>query len=122
MSGANVSAAGSTADINRSEILFQHYCNQRGYKWSRPETVAKPRIRLPDYLVDVGQTKAAVEVKEIVANREETRLWRESRSGKIVVHGREPGKRARSQIEAAIGQLRSYSSLLTWGQSRMAVS
>jgi hypothetical protein len=49
-----------------------------------------------------------VEVKEIEANDEDIRLWRQTRSGKIVAHSREPGMRARRHIRDAIGQLRAY--------------
>jgi hypothetical protein len=52
--------------------------------------------------------RVIAESKDLNANEDDIRHWRETRSGKIVVHSREPGKRARSSIEEARGQLRPY--------------
>lgn len=94
--------------IRQSEILFQRYCEQHGYDINRIDESRESGIRSPDFSIVVKGQKIIVEVKEITANEEEIKLWRETRSGKIVVHGREPGKRARKHVEDAVGQLRSY--------------
>lgn len=78
----------------RSEVLFRRYCDERGYDCSPIAESGVQRVRSPDFSVLVNGDRIIVEVKEITANDEEVRLWRETRSGKVVVHGREPGRRA----------------------------
>jgi len=92
----------------RSEVLFQHYCDERGYGYSRIAESGEQRVRSPDFSILVSENRITVEVKEITANKAEVRLWRETRSGKVVVHAREPGRRAHNQIRAAARQLRQY--------------
>jgi len=94
--------------MEQSEILFQRYCEQQGYDFNRIDESRELGVRSPDFSVSVKGQKIIVEVKEITANEEEIKLWRETRSGKVVVHGREPGKRARKHVEDAVGQLRPY--------------
>jgi hypothetical protein len=94
--------------MEQSEILFQRYCEHHGYNFNRIDESSESGIRSPDFCVVVKGQKIIAEVKEITANEEEIKLWRETRSGKIVVHRREPGKRARKHVEDAVGQLRPY--------------
>src|SRR5262245_14250769 len=94
--------------VKYSETLFQRYCERHAYEYARMDERVAIGVRSPDFDVLVSGTRVIVEVKEMEANEEETRLWRETWSGKIVVHGREPGKRARYLIRRATGQLRPY--------------
>src|SRR5436190_12411767 len=86
----------------------QRYCERRAYECTRIDECEADGVRSPDFDVLVNGARVIVEVKQMEANEEETRLWRETWSGKIVVHGREPGKRARYLIRRATGQLRTY--------------
>jgi hypothetical protein len=92
----------------RSKQLFQRYCQLRGYRCCHIATSNKHGVRTPDFEVFVNNTTIIAETKELTANPDDIRFWREERAGKIIVHGREPGKRARDAIEAARGQLRPY--------------
>lgn len=92
----------------RSKELFQHYCQSQGYRCSCVEKSNEWRVRTPDFEVIANDVRIIVEAKDVNANDADIRNWRDTRSGKIVVHSREPGKRARSLIEDARGQLRAY--------------
>lgn len=94
--------------MERSEAQFQSYCRQRGYDLTRIEPAQESGVRSPDFSLFIKDREIIVEVKEITANDDDVRVWRDTRAGKVVVHRREPGKRARGQIEAAVGQLRPY--------------
>lgn len=94
--------------IEQSELHFQRYCDLRGYDCRRIDESKQPRVRSPDYEVFINTQRVIVEVKELIANQEESRNWRKTWSDEIVVHGREPGKRARQHIETAVGQIRPY--------------
>jgi hypothetical protein len=89
----------------RCEELFQRYCQLRGYRCSYIKKSDQQRVQMPDFENNV---KIIAEAKELTANPDDIRLWREERAGKIVVHSRERGKRARDLIEDARGQLRPY--------------
>src|ERR1035441_1852455 len=78
----------------RSEMLFQRSCDERGYGCSRSAETGKQRVRSPDFSVLVNEKGIIVEVKETTANEAEARLWRETRSGNVVVHCHESGRRA----------------------------
>lgn len=90
----------------RSKEPFQHYCHLRGYRCSRIKPSNQQGIRTPDFEVIANEIRVIAETKELTANAEDVRFWRDERAGRIVVHSREPGKRARYLINAARGQLR----------------
>ncbi len=92
----------------RSKELFQRYCELRGYSCKPVEESTMSGIRTPDLEICADGQRIIAECKDLVANQVDISNWRETNSGKIVVHSREPGKRARSSIEAARGQLRPY--------------
>jgi hypothetical protein len=85
----------------RSEMLFQRSCDERGYGCSRSAETGKQRVRSPDFSVLVNEKGIIVEVKETTANEAEARLWRETRSGNVVVHCHESGRRAHNRVRAA---------------------
>ena len=92
----------------QSKELLQRYCGLRGYGCRQVEESKSPGVRTPDLEIVAGGVRVIAEAKDLNANEDDIRYWRETRSGKIVVHSREPGKRARSAIEDARGQLRPY--------------
>ncbi len=92
----------------RSKELFQRYSQLRGYTCSCLPESHVPGVRSPDLEVCIGGLRVIAENKDLRATDKEANLWRQTRAGKIVAHGREIGKRARSLIESARGQLRSY--------------
>ncbi len=92
----------------RSKELFQRYCELCRYSCKQLEESKQHGVRTPDLEVLADGITVIAEAKDINANDEDVRCWRETRSGNIVVHRREPGKRARSSIEDARGQLRPY--------------
>ncbi|MGH7951781.1 MAG: hypothetical protein ACREFE_07665, partial [Limisphaerales bacterium] len=97
--------------MKRKEIaknLFIRYCEFYKFNCKEIEESKLHGVRTPNLEISANGVKIIVEAKNLNANDEEIRCWRETRSGKIVVHGREPGKRARSLIEDARGQLRPY--------------
>jgi len=91
----------------RSKELFQHYCQLRGYRCSPIKTSDQQGVRTPDFEVIANETRVIAETKDVTANEDDIRLWRKERAERIVVHSREPGKRARYLINAARGQLRT---------------
>lgn len=97
--------------MKRKEIakeLFIRYCEFYKFDCRKIEESKLRGVRTPDLEISANGVKIIAEAKDLNANEEEIRSWRETRSGKIVVHSREPGKRARSLIEDARGQLRPY--------------
>jgi hypothetical protein len=92
----------------RSKELFQRYCELRGYGCKQLEESKLPNVRTPDLEILADEVKIIAEAKDLNANDEDIRCWRATLNGEIIVHHREPGKRARSLIEDARGQLRSY--------------
>jgi hypothetical protein len=92
----------------QSKELFQRYCELCGYSCKRLEESKSCGVRTPDLEICADGLRVIAECKDLVANEDDIRNWRETNSGKAVVHSREPGKRARSSIEAARGQLRAY--------------
>jgi hypothetical protein len=95
----------------RSEEIFQRYCQLRGYCCSRIEKSNEHGVRTPDFEIMVDNIRIVVETKELTANQDDLRNWRATLSGEIVVHNRESGKRARSLIEDARGQLRQFAAV-----------
>jgi hypothetical protein len=92
----------------RGKELFKRYCELHKYACKELEESKLPGVRTPDLEILADGVKIIAEAKDLNANDEDIRCWRETRKGKIVVHSREPGKRARSMIEDARGQLRPY--------------
>jgi len=90
----------------QSKELFQHYCQLRGYRCSPIKTSNQQGVRTPDFEVIANEMRVIAETKDVTANADDIRFWRKERAGTIVVHSREPGKRARYLINAARGQLR----------------
>lgn len=90
----------------RAKKLFQRYCALRGYGCKALEESKIPRVRTPDLEVSADGVRVIVEAKDLNANADDIRNWRATRGGKTIVHGREPGKRARYLIAKARGQLR----------------
>ena len=92
----------------RSKEFFRRYCELREYKCSRIEKSNQQGVRTPDLEMSADGVRVIAEAKDLNANDEDIRCWREERQGNTIVHGREPGKRARSLIESARGQLRPH--------------
>jgi hypothetical protein len=90
------------------EEIFQRYYRLRGYRSLRVNKSNEHGVRTPDFEIMADNVKIVAEVKELTANEDDLRNWKATLSGEIVVHSREPGKRARSLIEGARGQLRPY--------------
>src|SRR5271154_1163189 len=92
----------------QAKELLKRYCELQKYGCEELEESNLFGVRTPDLEIMADGIKVIAEAKDLNANDEDIRCWRETRSGKVVVHGREPGKRARSLIEDARGQLRPY--------------
>ena len=92
----------------RSKELFQRYCELRGYRCSCIKKSNQRDVRTPDLEVLANGVKVIAEAKDLNANHEDIRCWRETRKGEIIVHSRESGNRARYLIKKARGQLRPY--------------
>jgi hypothetical protein len=90
-----------------SKKLFQRYCESCGYACKLLPKSKTPRIRTPDLEIVTGGVRVIAEAKDLNANANDIRDWKKTLCGEIVVHSREPGKRARSLIAKARGQLRS---------------
>jgi hypothetical protein len=91
----------------KSESLFLEYCGVRGYVANKI-AVPADKTRHPDYELIIGQHRIIAEIKELQANREDKRMAKAIQEQRIESFGDEPGRRIRTHIEDAEGQLRCY--------------
>jgi hypothetical protein len=92
----------------KSEIVFEHYCRERGY----PNERIEPELnagRFPDYRLITPAGPVIVEIKEFTPNDADiTFLETVDKRGKAFFDPRRPGKRVFDAIRDSAAQLRRY--------------
>ena len=93
--------------MNRSEQLLETWCSQHGWLCER---ISEESARTPDYRIKISEITTYAEVKEIVANEEESRVTRQlTERGWSDGYGEEPGKTVREKIKEGYGQIKRFS-------------
>src|SRR6266498_2836512 len=93
--------------LTKSESLFRDYCNLHGFVANR---IASPTdgSRYPDYEVIIAGNRIIAEIKELQANPNDKMTATILQQHIPEAFGDEPGRRVRTHIEDAEGQLRRY--------------
>ena len=89
---------------NKSEMLFELFCDQVGLPWSRVPD------KRPDYEILAQGIRILAEVKQLDPNPEEQALARRSAKGEVVAFGSTPGERIRREVREANRQLKTLAS------------
>jgi hypothetical protein len=92
---------------NKSELVFEDYCRERGYQAERitPEVNAG---QFPDYHLVTPAGPVIVEMKEFTANEADKRFVETLNKEGRADYRRSPGKRVYNAIKDAAPQLRRY--------------
>jgi hypothetical protein len=88
---------------NKSETLFELFCDQVGLPWSRVPEATEKR---PDYEIVARAVRVLAEVKQLDPNPEEEALAQRSAKGEVVAFGSTPGERIRREVREANRQLK----------------
>jgi hypothetical protein len=91
--------------VTTSEALFEHYCTRLDYNCAKIPTGSD---RSSDYLVRGPGWEVIVEIKELSANDDDRRVFRDLRQGKLVISGDRPGRRVNEHIRDAASQLAKF--------------
>lgn len=92
---------------NRSETLFEIFCDQVGVPWQR---VPEESERRPDYEIFLHGVRIFAEVKQLDPNAEEEALAKRTAQGEVVAFGSTPGERIRREVREANRQLKKVAS------------
>jgi len=91
-----------------SEELFERFCIENGFKFTRIESSIIQGRKEPDYEIITITGRILIEVKQFDPNSEEDKLWQQLKNrGFTDVFGGEPGAKARLKIQSAAKQLKS---------------
>lgn len=91
----------------QSEIAFEQFCNQNSITFTRVIPNSNEAHRHPDYIIECGEFRLVVEIKEMGDTDREKKLRRRlDQDGRTGVHNPLKNKRVSEKINKAMPQLR----------------